>query len=310
MLIIQKTTEIKLEKKSAVAIGKFDGIHLGHRKLIDRILEQKKDGTLAVIFTFEPSPETFFRGMEMKGLMTKEEKRLAFENMGIDVLIEFPLNRETAAISPERFITEYLVGKINAAFIAAGTDLSFGDKGAGDAGLLKRLSEANGYRVDIIDKVTFEGKQISSTLIREAVRDGNMENVEALMGEPYQIKGVVSHGRRLGRQLKMPTANIIPPETKLLPPAGVYYSYVWLDAVRYNAISNIGFKPTVSDDKVMGVETYIYDFNKDIYGKELTVEFLGFKRPEKKFDGLEALKAQIRTDIDDGRKYHKLRLVI
>lgn len=307
MRIIQKTTEFKLENKSAVAIGKFDGIHLGHRKLIEKILEQKKNGILAVIFTFDPSPEAFFTKKPVRGLMTEEEKRLAFENMGIDVLIEFPLNDETASTEPERFVTEYLVGKLNAAFIAAGTDISFGNRGAGDAALLKRLSGVNGYSVDIIDKVTFEGKEISSTLIREIIRQGDMKGVTALMGTPYQISGTVSHGRRLGRQIGMPTANLIPPETKLLPPAGVYYSYAWIDGIRHAAISNIGCKPTVADNGAMGVETYFYGFDEDVYGNELLVELLGFKRPEMKFGSVDELKAQMQSDIDEGRKFHNIK---
>lgn len=300
MRIIQGTTDFRLENRSAVAIGKFDGMHLGHQKLINQVLEQKKNGLLSVIFTFDPSPEAFFTGKPLKGLMTKEEKRLTFEKLGIDVFIEFPMNKKTASTEPEHFVREYLVEKLNAAVIVAGTDISFGNKGAGDADLLKKMAGNHGYHAEIIDKVTFDGQEISSTLIREAVRRGDMENVTLLMGEPYQISGVVLHGKQLGRELGMPTANIIPSEEKLLPPAGVYYSYAWVDGVRYKSISNIGCKPTVTDDKVMGVETYFYDFNTAIYGKELIVELLAFKRPEMKFESVEDLKAQMQKDISDG----------
>ena len=303
MRIIQGTTDFKLENRSAVAIGKFDGMHLGHQKLLNKVLEQKDMGLLSVIFTFDPAPEAFFRGRLLQGLMTKEEKRLAFDKLGIDVLIEFPMNMETAATEPERFVTEYLIGKLGAAVIVAGTDISFGNKGAGDAELLKRMAKSNGYYAEIIDKVTFEGQEISSTLIRDTVRRGDMESVTLLMGEPYQISGIISHGRRFGRTLGMPTANLIPSEEKLLPPSGVYYSYAWLEGVKYKAISNIGCKPTVTDDKIMGVETYVYDFDDAIYGKELIVELLSFKRPEMKFTSVEALKAQMQKDISEGRRY-------
>ena len=303
MQIIQGTTDFKLENRSAVAIGKFDGMHLGHQKLLNKVLEQKMKGLLSVIFTFDPAPEAFFRGKLLQGLMSKEEKRLTFDKFGIDVLIEFPMNEETAATEPENFVTQYLVEKLNAAVIVAGTDISFGNKGSGDAGLLKKMAEAHGYHAEIIDKVTFDGQEISSTLIRETVRRGDMESVTLLMGTPYQIRGVVSHGKQLGRELGMPTANLIPSEEKLLPPAGVYYSHAWIDGVRYNAISNIGCKPTVTDDNVMGVETYFYDFDESIYGKELIVELLKFKRPEMKFESVEALKAQVQRDISDGRAF-------
>lgn len=306
MRIIQQITDFKLEDRSAVAIGKFDGMHLGHRKLLDIVLEQKSKGLLAVIFTFEPSPEEFFSGKLIKGLMSKAEKRAAFEKLGIDVLIEFPMNKETASTKPERFVTEYLVEKLNAAVIVAGTDISFGNKGAGDAALLKQMAKTNGYRTQIIDKVTLGGKVISSTLVRSSVSLGDMESVTAYMGEPYQVSGAVSHGRRLGRQLGMPTANITPPPEKLLPPSGVYYSYAWLDGVKYKAISNVGCKPTVNSDEAMNVETYFYDFDEDIYGKEITVELLFFKRPEIRFGSVDELKAQMQNDMDDGREFHNL----
>lgn len=305
MRIIQGTTEFKLENKSAVAIGKFDGMHLGHSKLLENILNQKENGIIPVIFTFDPAPEAYFSKKTLKGLMTREEKRSTFESMGIEVMIEFPLNEETVAISPERFITEYLVEKLNAAVIVAGTDISFGDRGAGDAALLERMSKDCGYGVKIIDKVTFEGKEISSTLIRELLKQGEIESVTALMGAPYQVSGTVMHGKRLGRQLGMPTVNIVPSEEKLLPPTGVYYSYVWLEGVRYAAVSNIGCKPTVTDENVMGVETYLYDFDGDVYGKEIMIELLYYRRPEMKFSGVDALKAQMQEDIAAGLAFHK-----
>ena len=305
MQIIQETTEFVLPKRSAVAIGKFDGIHLGHQKLLEKITEQKKNGLLATVFTFSPAPEAFFSGKEDKGLMSIEEKRAAFAEAGIDVLVEFPLNNETAATKPERFVEEYLAKKMRVAFIAAGTDLSFGQKGAGNAELLKHMAEAFDYSVEIIDKVSVEGEEVSSTLIREALAKGNMEKVEKLLGTPYRISGVVSHGRQLGRTIGMPTVNLLPPKEKLLPPNGVYYSAVWLKQKRYPSISNIGYKPTVSEEQVIGVETYLYDFSADVYGREITVELLDFKRPEKKFDSIEELKAQMHRDIEEGHRFHK-----
>ena len=294
-----------LPGKSAVAIGKFDGIHLGHQKLLEKITEQKKNGLLAVVFTFSPAPEAFFSGKETKGLMSIEEKRAAFKKAGIDILIEFPLNKETAATEPKRFVEEYLVGKLQAAFIAAGTDLSFGKKGAGDAALLKRMAESSGYRVELIEKVSVAGEEVSSTIVREAVEKGDMEKAQALLGVPYSIKGIVSHGRKLGRKMGMPTLNLLPAEEKLLPPNGVYYSRVLLAGKRYPGISNVGYKPTVSDTCVMGVETYLYAFDEDAYGREITVELLGFKRPEMKFEGTEALKEQVQRDIEEGAAFHK-----
>jgi len=305
MQIIQGTTDFALSHKSAVTIGKFDGIHLGHQKLFDRVLAQKKRGIATVIFTFEPTPEAFFGGKAVKGLMSREEKLGAFAKMGIDVLIEFPLNKETAATEPEDFVREYLTDKLKAAVIVAGTDISFGNKGAGNAALLRELSKECGYQVEIIDKVSVDGEEVSSTLTREAVRRGDMKKAAVLLGAPYSVRGVVAHGRQLGRKLGMPTVNLLPPGEKLLPPNGVYYSFVWYQGRRCPAISNVGRKPTVSNGQAIGVETYLYDFAEDIYGKEITVELLDFKRAEMKFDGVEALREQMSRDIAEGRAFHR-----
>lgn len=304
MQIIQGTTDFSLPKPSAVTIGKFDGMHLGHRKLFEQVLAQKEKGLLAVIFTFDPAPEAFFSGKEIQGLMSREEKLSAFEKMGIDILIEFPLNRETASTEPVRFVREYLVHKLKAAVIIAGTDISFGNKGAGDAGLLRELAAECGYQVEIIEKVSVNGEEVSSTLIRESVGKGDMKKAAALLGAPYFVCGEVTHGKQLGRRLGMPTVNLLPSCEKLLPPNGVYYSDVWFRGVRYAAVTNIGYKPTVSEERTIGVETYLYDFTEEIYGREIVVELLEHKRDEMKFDGVEALKKQMRKDIAEGAVYH------
>lgn len=289
-----------------MAIGKFDGIHLGHQKLLRCILEQKGQGRKAVAFTFDPPPAALFGFSQDKELMTREEKRAAFGEMGIDVLVEFPLTYETAAILPEDFVAGTLVGKLRAAYLAAGTDVSFGDKGKGDAALLHAMAGKYGYEVHIIEKVCYNGKAVSSTGVREAVEQGRMEEAACLLGSPYEIRGTVLHGNRFGRTIGMPTVNLIPPREKLLPPNGVYYSQVELEGRRLAGITNIGYKPTVSEERRMGVETYIYGFGREIYGAGIKVSLLGFKRPEMKFRGTEELKRQMVRDIEEGRQYHGL----
>lgn len=304
MRVIHGTTEFELEEKSAVSIGKFDGIHLGHQKLLHHILEQKEQGMKAVVFTFDPPPSVFFGRTEEKELMTRAEKRFAFEKMGVDVLIEFPLTVQSASISPEEFITDILAKKLHAGYIAAGPDVSFGDKGAGNYVLLQALARELGYEVQIIDKVYFYGKEISSTYVRKELAKGHMETVTELLGAPYGISGTVTHGNRFGRTIGMPTANILPAASKLLPPNGVYYSEVLLRGEVHKGITNIGYKPTVSDERQLGVETYIYDFHKDIYEEEIVARLLAFQREEKKFEGKEALQEQMARDIEDGRMFH------
>lgn len=305
MEIITGTTKFYLEKDTAVAIGKFDGVHIGHRRLLEEIISRKADGLKACVFTFEPAPAVLFGQSDGKELTTREEKRLLLERMGVDILVEFPLTLETAGISPEDFVTELLAEQMRVKFIAAGSDLSFGAKGAGNAALLRSLSKEYDYEVKIIDKVYYEGKEVSSTYLRSLVEAGNMELSEKLLGIPYSVIGKVVHGNRIGRTIGFPTINLIPAENKLLPPNGVYYSKVYVRGQSYRAISNVGYKPTVTKEHVLGVESYLYDFTQEIYEEEVEVSLCGFRRPEMQFAGLEALQSQLKEDIAAGALWRR-----
>lgn len=300
MEIIADTTEFYLNRETAVAIGKFDGLHIGHRRLLEEILEQKKAGLAACVFTFDPAPAVFFGLSDGRELMTREEKRVLLEHMGVDILIEFPLTARTAAIPAREFATEILMKQMQVRFIAAGTDLSFGAGGKGNAALLKQMEQECGFQVKTIEKVRFGEQEISSTYVREQLEAGNMLLTEQLLGRPYSITGTVVHGNRLGRTMGMPTVNLLPPATKLMPPCGVYYSSVLYQGKHYRAISNVGYKPTVTDERVMGVESYLYDFHSEIYGEEIEVSLHEFKRAEKRFDCLDDLKEQLEQDIRMG----------
>ena len=303
MRIIAGTTDFRILQPTAVAIGKFDGLHRGHRELLKEVLQKKEEGLLATIFTFDPPPEVLFGKRQAKEITTKEEKRIIFEKMGVDILIEYPLNQESAAIEPEAFVKEVLKEKMNMSYLAAGYDLSFGHKGAGNAGLLKKLSPTFKFELKIIDKVCDGGREISSTYIREEVEKWTMKRVSELLGEPYMIIGQVVHGAKLGRKIGMPTINLLPQKEKMLPPNGVYYSKTRIGEKDYKSITNIGKKPTVSNEEQIGVETYLYEFEQDVYGKNAIVKLLEFKRPEQKFSDLDELKAQMLKDISDGREY-------
>lgn len=304
MEIIQDTTEFYIEQKTAVAIGKFDGIHKGHIQLISHILRQKERGMLAVVFTFYPSASVFFGQGPKAELTTRYEKRKLFEALGIDILIEFPLNVETAATDPKEFVEKILVRQMHAGYIAAGEDLSFGYKGMGNKELLIKMAESSGYKVQIIDKVYHEDREISSTFVREAVEKGDMVLACELLGRYYSFEGKVEEGNRLGRRLGMPTLNLYPVTEKLLPPKGVYYSRVLYENCTYPGITNIGYKPTVNATSEISVETYLYDFDRDMYGKQIVTELLQFKRPERKFENVQELKGQMERDIAEGRQFH------
>ncbi len=315
MIIIENTTEFHIEEATATAIGKFDGFHRGHQKLLECLHQQKEKGLKSAVFTFVPSPAAFFSKDPIRELSTLEEKRRIFENAGVDYLIEYPFYQEIADMAPETFIKEVLAGRVHAKCVAAGEDVSYGKCGAGDYQLLQRMAPDYGYQVILIDKVLYGGREVSSTYVREEVGSGNMELAAELLGMPYHVSGEIIHGKKFGRTIGMPTVNLLPPQDKLLPPKGVYYSYVYLhskngtmsyDGKRLAAITNIGTKPTVDQRCVMGVETYLYDFDGDVYGEHMEVYLLKHKRSEIRFDGVDALKAQMAADIAEGRKYHGL----
>ena len=304
MRIITNTTSFDFHLDSAVAIGKFDGVHLGHQRILSEILTQKQSGMQSVIFTFDPSPEIFFGMNPSLELSTRDEKRRLFEQMGIDVLVEFPFNGKTAATLPEEFVIDILYKRLRARFVAAGTDLSYGAKGKGDFALLQTLADELGFETRKVDKIEMDGKIISSTLIRSMISQGHVEEAARFLGRPYSITGRIVHGRALGRRIGVPTLNQEPPTDKLLPPFGVYYSQVRVDGKIMKGMTNIGYKPTVSDENRITVETYLYGFSGDLYGESAEVDLLTYRRPERKFDSVEQLKATMQEDIRAGEAFH------
>ncbi|MDD5940400.1 MAG: riboflavin biosynthesis protein RibF [Lachnospiraceae bacterium] len=307
MKIIENKEQFTIDESTAVAIGKFDGVHLGHRALLKEILDQKKEGLKSAVLTFSPLPEVFFRTLPDKELSTKEEKRRLFASIGIDYLVEFPFNRKTAGMPSDRFISDILVRDMHAAYIAAGTDLSFGSRGAGNFALLDYLSDRYGYQTKMIRKVELDGKVISSTLVRSLVSEGRMEEAHRALGAPYSVLGRVLHGQALGRRIAIPTVNQIPEPEKLLPPFGVYFSRVHIGSGAqekiYDGMTNIGVKPTVESDGRVTVETHLYDFSGDLYGQTIVTDLLTFRRPEQRFSGVEELKTAMERDLQAGRAY-------
>lgn len=290
-----------MNSDTAVAIGKFDGIHRGHRELLDRIIQKKAQGLEATVFTFDKSPLELFTGKKIPSLTTMEEKIRIFEYLGVDNLIIYPLTKESASITPIDYITTILCKQMKTKYIVAGEDLSFGNKGEGNADLLRQFPER--FETDIIKKIIIDGKEVSSSLIRDVVASGNMDLAAKLIGVPYAVSGIVMHGKKLGREMGFPTVNIEVSEEKLMPPYGVYFAEVSIEGRHFNGITNIGCKPTVSESNSVFAETNILEFNEDVYGKRITVKLLKFERKEKKFESIELLKEQINQDIIRGREY-------
>ena len=303
--ITEKSIEDGAVVKGAIAIGKFDGIHVGHQALLECIINKKRNNMQAIVFTFSPSPEEFFRGQILPAIDTVDEKREKFEKMGVDVLIEYPLTKESAAISPQDFMQKILLEKLHAGYIVSGKDLSFGNKGLGNSQMLSEFAKENGFQYEMIDKVCIENKEISSTAVRSAILSGDMMLAGKMLGREYQISGEVVHGRALGRTMQMPTINIVPSKHKLLPPSGVYATITVMDDRQIAGVTNIGYKPTVSNEMKIGVETHLFDFDEDVYGKNVIVKILHFIRPEMQFADIDQLAKQIEADCRNAGNYFK-----
>ena len=279
---------------SAVTLGKFDGVHLGHQKLMRHIRSLENQGLQSVVFALCANSDDL--------IMTDEEQRHVVEELGISCLIQCPFVKEISGMEPEEFVRDILVHRLHARQVTVGPDFRFGYRRSGD--VLRKLSGIYGFQVDVIEKERYGDREISSTYVREALKRGDMELAEKLLGRPFFVMGEVLHGRKIGRALGMPTANQVPGPEKLLPPNGVYAAKAVVDGISYPGITNIGYKPTVGET-FRGVETYLFDREIDLYGKTIMTELYCFERPEQKFASLEELKRQMHRDIAFGKEYFR-----
>ena len=279
--------------RTAVTLGKFDGLHRGHQKLVEKIREYAVDGCESVLCAFD---------MDRDCIMTNEERRSHLEGK-IDWLIRYPFTRELREMEAEDFIREILFRKLRAAHVVVGTDFSFGYGKRGNADMLLRYAEEYGYTVDVIEKEKYGDRVISSSYIREALAEGNVHLAEQLLGYPYEMTGIVEHGKQLGRTLGFPTMNIEPQGRKILPRFGVYACRVRVDGKWYAGIGNAGIKPTVTDEHKKLLEVFVFGYEGSAYGKEITARFCEFERPETKFASVEELKEHVMGDIRFGEKY-------
>ena len=281
----------------AVTMGKFDGIHCGHRKLIREILEYKKEHhTPAVVLAFVSDRKT---------ILTKEERRRLLEKMGVDILLECPLDERFRHTKADQFIRQILMGDLHTSCVVVGEDFRFGYERKGTPELLRRYGVESGYETRIIPKEMDGNRKISSTFIREELSRGNMHKVAELLGRNFFVAGTVEHGRGMGHKKFFPTTNLVPDRQKLMPPNGVYITKSRFGDTEYAGITNVGYKPTIGEN-FLGVETYLFDCDRNLYGQDCVVDFYRFLRPEKKFPSFEALKSQIARDIQAGKDYFSI----
>ena len=304
MQYIHNTFDFKIEEDTVMTRGKLDGLHRGHELLMENLLNwREKYRYKAVVFTFDIPPRQQVNGVDTRVLTTNEEKRAIFERSGVDYLIECPFTPEVMCMEPKAFI-EWMVNALHARCFVIGNDFRFGHNRAGDYEVLRQYAVEFGYEVVVLDKIQEDGRDISSTYIREEIGQGHIEKANNLLGYEFFAKSMIIHGKQLGRKIGIPTINMEFPPEKLLPPNGVYVTRVLMDGVWHKGVTNVGCKPTVSDSHLIGVETHILDFSGNVYGKEAEVCFLHYIRPEQKFASIEDLQAQMERDVMTSRQFN------
>lgn len=288
---------------TALTLGKFDGVHVGHRMLMDQVLASSAVGCTPTVFTFDKFPSQFLLHQNMTSILLEEEKEQLLKELGIKRYVLFPFHEKTASMEPKEFVEEILVKTMNVKRLFVGTDFRFGKGRKGDTALLAQLSNEYGFYFEAVEKRMYRGAEVSSTRIRDCIAKGQMEDVTAMLGQPYRLSGEIIHGRSLGHTIGVPTINQTIPEGKIMPRLGVYCARVTVGGKVYQGIANVGSKPTVQEEPVYGLETHLFACNEDLYGKNASTELLTFIRPEQKFSGVEELRVQLEQDKQAGRSY-------
>ena len=288
---------------SWLTIGVFDGVHRGHQKIIGRLMEgARASGAPAVVLTFWPHPAFVLGGGEVKSLTTPDERAELLGSFGVDVVLTHPFDLEVAQLSAREFMTR-VKEHIGIDHLLMGYDFALGRGREGNATRLAELGREMNYTTEVIGAVSDESGVISSTEIRKLVSVGDVADVAKLLGRNYRLRGAVMHGDGRGRKMNIPTANMDYPLEKVIPANGIYAGWAWVDDRRHMAAINIGINPTFTPDKqVPNVEAYILDFNQDLYGKELTIEFVAHLRDEMRFDSVKGLIEQIQKDVATVRR--------
>jgi riboflavin kinase / FMN adenylyltransferase len=292
-------------KGGVIALGNFDGLHLGHQAVIGRAIAlARKKGVAAAVMTFEPHPRMFFKpDQEPFCLSPFRMKARVIEALGVDYLYVQTFDKEFSQRSPDNFVAEILVGGLGLSHIVVGYDYVFGHQRKGNVEVLRELAAQYGFEVTAVEKLSAGDERFSSTNVRNVLRDGKPREAARMLGRYWEIEGRVESGDKRGRQLGFPTANV-PYSDYLHPKRGVYAIRAGVDqgaeTVWHSGVANFGNRPTFDKTDIL-LEAHLFDFNEDLYGKHLRVALIDHIRDERKFDGLEALKAQIKADSDIAR---------
>ena len=305
MKVIQSIAAFNSSEKTIVTIGTFDGIHIGHQKILKNLIRTaNNEGKKSVLLTFFPHPRMVLQ-KENKILLlnTIKEKSGLLEKMGLDYLIIHPFSRDFSRLTALDFVRDILVNKLNTSRLIIGYDHHFGKNREGNIHQLKEYSLLYDFKVEEIPAQDIDDVSVSSTKIRTALKDGNLKTANNYLGYHYMLNGSVVSGKKLGGTIGFPTANLeIKEPYKLVPKTGVYIIKTYINAILYTGMMNIGFNPTVLG-KHQTIEAHLFDFNEDLYGKEITIEFIYFLREEHKFESVEELVIQLNIDKENAISY-------
>jgi riboflavin kinase/FMN adenylyltransferase len=296
-----------LNEDTAITLGTFDGLHIGHVKIIKQLVKDANERNLkSVVYTFKNHPLSLNHSIETPSTIFKlDYKQEILEKLGVDILIFLTFDADQKNIEPNYFIEEILVKKLRMKHLVVGYDYHFGKKAKGNTELLIKSSRKYNYSYDIVDPIKKDYVRVSSTLIRKLLANGKIKNANYYLGRPYSLEGKVIHGEKIGRQIGYPTANLELDNNFAILKPGVYITKTLLDGAFYYSVTNVGFNPTLKQSD-FSVETYILDFDQSIYGKHIRVDFYKKIRDELKFKDVEELKEYIRWDVYNTKKFFDL----
>lgn len=290
--------------QTAIALGNFDGVHMGHCDLILRMIEDaNKNNLKPALLVFDNHTKTVLTGEAPKTITSIEQKFKIFEELGVELIYKMKFDREIMKLLPEEFVRDILVLKLNIKSVVVGFDYRFGHKASGDSELLKELGKKYNLNVIILEPIYIDNELVSSTRIRNLLQEGEIIEANKLLGRNYSIKGKVVGGKKLGNTLGYPTANIEPIDNFVIPKHGVYSTNTIIDNKSYLSATSVGKNPTFEDEGLK-IESHIIGFNEDIYGKDIELEFVEYLREEIKFENLEELKKKIQEDISKVKMRH------
>ncbi len=305
MKIFTNLDDCKNVEKTSLALGNFDGVHLGHQELIRRTVNTARElGLKSAVFTFANHPKTITAKGEFKSILYADEKAEILEKIGVDYLFSMDFTPEIQNLSPVDFIDKLLIQRFGMAQAFCGFNYRFGFKAQGDPSVLMKEGIDRGFAIHVLEPFKINGVLVSSTMIRELIEEGKMEECATFMGRHYAVDGEVVVGNKLGKSIGFPTSNILIDEDMITPPNGVYVTACTYNGVRYPSVTNVGVKPTIGEFK-KNIETHIFQFDKELYGKNIRVEFLKKIRPEYKFQSVESLSQQIQKDCVTAKVYHR-----